>query len=98
MHENKHLRAMVLSLGFVTICAASGREQNQLWKIQAILASKNYVDLTHEFTPGIPHWSGFPDETRNLVNRPGEEMGEGARANPRWCVRCAADRLVEALA
>jgi Putative cyclase len=39
-----------------------------LWQIQQILAGKRYVDLTHEFAPGIPHWPGFPDETRKTIH------------------------------
>lgn len=29
----------------------------------ATIASKQFVDLTHSFSPGIPHWKGFPQET-----------------------------------
>jgi kynurenine formamidase len=42
-------------------------EEPSLWKIQQILAGKQYVDLTHEFAPGIPHWPGFPDEARKTI-------------------------------
>jgi kynurenine formamidase len=28
-----------------------------------IIASHRFVDLTHAFYPGIPHWRGFPTET-----------------------------------
>lgn len=28
----------------------------------AIIKSKKFVDLTHAFYPGIPHWPGFPEE------------------------------------
>jgi kynurenine formamidase len=38
-----------------------------LWPIQQSLAEKKYVDLTHEFAPGIPRWPGFPDETRKTI-------------------------------
>lgn len=31
------------------------------------LASRPFVDLTHAFGPGIPHWPGFPDERRELL-------------------------------
>ncbi len=31
------------------------------------LAPKDFVDLTHSFGPGIPHWPGFPDEQRTLL-------------------------------
>ena len=27
-----------------------------------IIKKKKFVDLTHEFSPGIPRWKGFPDE------------------------------------
>ena len=35
--------------------------------MQQILVGKKLVDLTHAFEPGIPHWSGFPDETRETI-------------------------------
>jgi len=38
-----------------------------LLEIQKILAGKRFVDLTHSFAPGIPHWHGFPDEKRETV-------------------------------
>jgi kynurenine formamidase len=33
----------------------------------AVLQSKQFVDLTHVFEPGIPHWPGFPDEKRETL-------------------------------
>ena len=42
-------------------------EEPSLWQIQQVLASKRYVDLTHEFVPGIPRWPGFPDEARKTI-------------------------------
>ena len=41
--------------------SAWGAGEPSLWQIQQILAHKRYVDLTHEFAPGIPRWPGFPD-------------------------------------
>ena len=38
-----------------------------LWPIQQALVKKRFVDLTHDFTPGIPHWPGFPNETRKTL-------------------------------
>ena len=32
-----------------------------------IIRSKQFVDLTHAFEPGIPHWPGFPDEKRETL-------------------------------
>jgi kynurenine formamidase len=61
----------IFSLGAAVFVAAfsspwSGNEPS-LWGIQQILAGKRYIDLTHEFAPGIPHWPGFPDETRKTI-------------------------------
>src|SRR6516162_3837806 len=53
----------------LVFCAESfGRgDEPSLWSIQQTLAGKRFVDLTHEFAPGIPRWSGFPDETRKTI-------------------------------
>jgi Predicted metal-dependent hydrolase len=56
------------ALLFVTAFSlAWSADEPSLWQIQQILAGKRYVDLTHEFAPGIPHWPGFPDETRKTI-------------------------------
>lgn len=59
------------------VCLA---DDTALWKIQKTLAGEKYVDLTHEFAPGIPRWPGFPDETRKTIywydKRP-DTMGTG---------------------
>jgi len=46
-----------------------------LWSVCDMLRSKRFVDLTHAFEPGIPHWKGFPDEKRETIY--GYEPGEG---------------------
>jgi kynurenine formamidase len=60
--------------------ASLGGEQASLWPIQQELAGKKFVDLTHEFAPGIPRWAGFPDEARKTIywyeKRP-DTMGAG---------------------
>lgn len=33
----------------------------------AIIQTKEFVDPTHAFEPGIPHWPGFPDEERATI-------------------------------
>ena len=59
------LAARLVALGVAcAVYETIGGEEPALWKIQKLLASKKYVDLTHEFAPGIPRWPGFPDETR----------------------------------
>ena len=42
--------------------AAQGKPS--LWNIVEELQAKRFVDLTHVFYPGIPHWPGFDDEER----------------------------------
>lgn len=45
---------------------------NDAWQI---ISTRKFVDLTHAFAPGIPHWQGFPDEKREVLF--GYEPGEG---------------------
>ncbi len=71
----------------VVICAlalmalnASAKEPRTLLEVQRFLAGKQFVDLTHAFAPGIPRWSGFPDEQRKTIywyDKEPEMMGEG---------------------
>ncbi len=42
-------------------------KQPTLLEIQRLLRGKRFVDLTHAFHPGIPHWPGFPDEKRETL-------------------------------
>ncbi|MGD9818893.1 MAG: cyclase family protein [Desulfomonilaceae bacterium] len=37
---------------------------NDAWNV---IKEKKFVDLTHPFAPGIPHWKGFPDEKRETL-------------------------------
>jgi kynurenine formamidase len=43
-----------------TGCVGSNR--SSLQAVYATLHNKRFVDLTHSFEPGIPHWPGFSDE------------------------------------
>jgi kynurenine formamidase len=39
-----------------------------LWEVyNEHIKPKKFVDLTHAFYPGIPHWKGFPDEKRETL-------------------------------
>ncbi|MDI7246781.1 MAG: cyclase family protein [Bacillota bacterium] len=38
-----------------------------LLEIYEVLKTKQFVDLTHAFEPGIPHWPGFPGEKRETL-------------------------------
>jgi len=68
MHVRKLIVVTLLILTFTsTFSVAKSEDDTSLWKIQRTLASKKYVDLTHAFAPGIPHWPGFPNETRKTI-------------------------------
>lgn len=54
-----------------------GGAQPSLLQIHKILAGQKFVDLTHAFAPGIPHWPGFPDEKRETLYW--YEKGRGTR-------------------
>jgi kynurenine formamidase len=46
---------------------AEPRTEPSLLEVYHVLKSKRFVDLTHSFAPGIPHWPGFPDEKRETL-------------------------------
>ncbi len=46
-------------------CLAS--DELTLKDVWQVIKAKRFVDLTHAFSPGIPHWKGFPDEKRETV-------------------------------
>jgi kynurenine formamidase len=50
-------------------------KQPSLQEIYGILKTKRFVDLTHAFGPGIPHWPGFPDEKRETLYYYDEGVG-----------------------
>jgi len=51
----------------VSLVASVNADDPSLTRIQQILSGKKMVDLTHAFEPGIPRWSGFPDEKRETA-------------------------------
>jgi kynurenine formamidase len=55
------------SMTFGSIKDNPSLEEPSLWQVIDILNSKDRVDLTHSFRPGIPHWNGFPNETVEAV-------------------------------
>jgi kynurenine formamidase len=65
-------------------CQAAHREPT-LWQVHKLLKGKQFVDLTHAFEPGIPHWPGFPDEQRETIY--GYEPGEGTLGHGFWAER-----------
>jgi kynurenine formamidase len=53
----------MLALGLTTRRAIPQPESPSLAQAYATIASKQFVDLTHSFSPDIPHWKGFDKET-----------------------------------
>lgn len=70
------IRALVLLMFFFPLSAAA-QEKPELWKVVDALQSKQFVDLTHAFSPGIPHWPGFDDE--ELVTTYSYDKGVGTK-------------------
>jgi len=52
-----------------------GNENLTLAEVYKFLRSKEWVDLTHPFGPGIPHFPGFPDEQREILYSYEEGVG-----------------------
>jgi kynurenine formamidase len=69
----KHIRILTIQffvmtwlvLGLVSCCPVS--ERLSLADVGQVIRAKKFVDLTHAFSPGIPHWPGFPDEKREVL-------------------------------
>src|ERR1700716_335239 len=60
-------RELILLGLVVLVVSAAPAAEPTLLDIQTLLASKQFVDLTHAFEPGIPRWPGFPDEKRETA-------------------------------
>ena len=63
---NARLSCSLLLVSFAMNAVVAG-DADSLWPLQKTLAQKKFIDLTHEFGPGIPHWPGFPDETTRTI-------------------------------
>lgn len=75
MHRSpRPILLLACALLALSACAQAPRQPtlDQAW--QAI-RTRTFVDLTHAFGPGIPHWKGFPDEARETLY--GYEPGQG---------------------
>lgn len=78
------MKVALISLLSLAAClllrTGAGAGEPSLLAIQKILSGKKFVDLTHAFAPGIPHWPGFPEEKRETVywyEKGRGSMGEG---------------------
>jgi kynurenine formamidase len=60
----------LVAMGLVAISVTARTptpKQLTLTEVYQTLKTKQFVDLTHTFEPGIPHWRGFPDEKRQTL-------------------------------
>ncbi len=65
------LAILPLSVLAATLAHSGGQpgkaQPASLLDLYAVLKARPFVDLTHSFGPGIPHWPGFPDEKRETL-------------------------------
>src|SRR5258708_13101046 len=84
--EVEFMRAWVLSACgtaalAVSLCVNAGDTKTaaSLTDALAVIQSHRFVDLTHAFAPGIPHWKGAPNErvkTLYTVGKDGFRINE----------------------
>jgi kynurenine formamidase len=70
----------VVALALVPLLVAlaarpPGQPQPSVLDCYEVLKTRQFVDLTHAFGPGIPHWPGFPDEKRETLYYYDEGVG-----------------------
>jgi len=72
------LTVAAFSIPLYAACTVTSRKPtlDEVWQV---LKAKEFVDLTHSFEPGIPHWPGFPDEKADTLfwYQPGVAPGSG---------------------
>ncbi len=74
---------VVFSCAIMSVAGFSGgcapRREPTLEDVWRTVSSREFVDLTHSFEPGIPHWPGFPDEKAETLfwYDPGVAPGSG---------------------
>jgi kynurenine formamidase len=67
------------AIGAAPVAAANKFDGAALTDAMAVFKSHRFVDLTHAFAPGIPHWKGAPDErvkTLYTVDKDGFRINE----------------------
>lgn len=60
---------LVIAAIVATVAATydSDHKKHDLMNMWKIIKVKDFVDMTHSFELGIPHWPGFPDEKRETL-------------------------------
>jgi kynurenine formamidase len=81
--RRKFIVVLLIGVMLLVLIGAPTIRKTSLMVAYQVIHQKEFVDLTHTFGPGIPHWPGFPDEEVRLLywydeNPPGPgELGTG---------------------
>lgn len=68
MKSKERITIVVLAITLVVVLISGYTPKgSSLIGVWHIIRNKKFVDMTHTFEPGIPHWPGFPDEQRELL-------------------------------
>ena len=68
--------AVFVILPLILLSTPAKSEDTNLWDVHnKVLKKAKYVDLTHAFHPGIPHWPGFPNSKRETLYYYDEGIG-----------------------
>ncbi|HEX9618425.1 MAG TPA: cyclase family protein [Anaerolineales bacterium] len=70
MKVNRKLWSILIVIALLALAfnmGAAVQRQFPLWRAWRVMQTHEWVDLTHAFEPGIPHWPGFPDEQRETI-------------------------------
>ncbi len=67
MRKQVILCALLLFALAILLSSCAPKKEPTLMEIYSVLKKKQFVDLTHTFGPGIPHWPGFPDMEREIL-------------------------------
>src|SRR5215216_3830899 len=68
MRNSRRFSVLLLAIAILSFFSMNFMGRDLTLKLAwHIIRTKEFVDLTHSFAPGIPHWPGFPDEQRELL-------------------------------
>ena len=51
------------------------QKPDSLLEALEVIRTHRFVDLTHPFAPGIPHWHGVPNEVRETLSHYDQGIG-----------------------
>jgi len=67
--SSRQIVSLVVAAALLVACGTARpvRDETTLSDVYEVIKTKEFVDLTHAFAPGVPHWQGFPDEERTTL-------------------------------